>query len=60
MWCWNSDLRLMVSDPKEAVTVLQRGPSQQPPLGINGAAMERLSSSQCLGVNTLSPASKDS
>ena len=43
-WCRYNDLMLNVSTTKEIVVDFWRHPTQHPPLNINGAAVERVSS----------------
>lgn len=45
MWCRNSNLRIIVSESEEVVSDFQRGRTQQQTLTIDGAGVERVSSS---------------
>ena len=51
MWCKDNNLLLNVSKTKEIVVDFRRGHSQPPPLNINGAAVEQVSSTKFLGVH---------
>ncbi len=50
-WCRDNNLLLNVSKTKEIVVDFRRGHTQHPPLTINGAAVERVSSTKFLGVH---------
>ena len=50
-WCKDNNLLLNVSKTKEIVADFRRGHTQHPPLTINGAAVERVSSTKFLGVH---------
>ncbi|TKS65348.1 putative RNA-directed DNA polymerase from transposon BS [Collichthys lucidus] len=49
-WCRDNNLSLNVEKTKEIVVDFRRAPSQHHPLTINGAAVERVSSTRFLGV----------
>ena len=50
-WCRDNNLLLNVSKTKEIIVDFRRGHTQHPPLTINGAAVERVSSTKFLGVH---------
>ncbi|KAI3358148.1 hypothetical protein L3Q82_003149 [Scortum barcoo] len=50
-WCKDNNLLLNVSKTKEIVVSFQRGHTQHHPLTIDGAAVERVSSTKFLGVH---------
>ena len=50
-WCKDNNLLLNVSKTKEIVVNFQRGHTQHHPLTIDGAAVERVSSTKFLGVH---------
>ena len=50
-WCRDNNLLLNVSKTKEIVVDFQRGHTQHLPLTIDGAAVERVSSTKFLGVH---------
>ncbi|KAM7374814.1 hypothetical protein PAMP_007451 [Pampus punctatissimus] len=49
-WCRDNNLSLNVEKTKEIVVDFRRAPTQHHPLTINGAAVERVSSTRFLGV----------
>ncbi|XP_060763541.1 uncharacterized protein fbrsl1 isoform X7 [Neoarius graeffei] len=49
-WCRDNNLSLNVEKTKEMVVDFRRASTQHPPLTINGAAVERVSSTKFLGV----------
>ena len=50
-WCRDNNLSLNVMKTKEIVVDFRRAPTQHLPLTINGAAVERVSSTKFLGVH---------
>ncbi|KAF0024607.1 hypothetical protein F2P81_023409 [Scophthalmus maximus] len=50
-WCRDNNLFLNINKTKEVVIDFRRGHTHKPPLTINGAAVERVSSTKFLGVN---------
>ncbi|KAF0036595.1 hypothetical protein F2P81_011907 [Scophthalmus maximus] len=50
-WCRNNNLLLNIDKTKEVVIDFRRGHTPKPPLTINGAAVERASSTKFLGVH---------
>ncbi|KAK0135620.1 hypothetical protein N1851_028526 [Merluccius polli] len=50
-WCRDNNLLLNVSKTKEIVLDFRRGHTEHPPLTVNGAAVERVSSTKFLGVH---------
>uniref|UniRef100_A0A669CU71 Reverse transcriptase domain-containing protein n=1 Tax=Oreochromis niloticus TaxID=8128 RepID=A0A669CU71_ORENI len=50
-WCRDNNLLLNVSKTKEVIVNFQRGHTCHPPLTIDGAAVERVSSTKFLGVH---------
>ena len=50
-WCSVNNLLLNVSKTKEIVVAFRKGHTEHPPLTIEGAAVERVSSTKFLGVH---------
>src|SRR4029434_10132780 len=50
-WCRDNNLLLNVSKTKEIVVDFRKSHSEHPPLTIDGAAVERVSSTKFLGVH---------
>ncbi len=51
LWCRDSNLTLNIGKTKEIVVDFRRAHTQQPPLTIDGSAMEQVSSTRFLGVH---------
>ena len=52
-WCSVTNLLLNVSKTKEIVVDFRKGHTEHPPLTIEGAAVERVSSTKFLGVHII-------